>query len=223
MHVDEAFDRIFLFAALDKGERALARECVTLRSLEKGDVLYREGDDALAFYAVLEGQCKVYRITPAGDEFIVHIQQEGDLIAEAAMFDVKTYPASCVAMTECTLLRVDSRRFIALLLDQPTLSIRILHAYSRRLRGFVTAMEDLALRDVKARLARYLLRHAEDSAGIAFCPIPFTKKELATLIGTIPETLSRTLKEFKSGDLIEERRNGFFLKDISALRACTGD
>ncbi|MDT8323560.1 MAG: Crp/Fnr family transcriptional regulator [Bacteroidota bacterium] len=219
MDTAEALDRIFLFDTLDNAQRRMVAECVTVCTPEKGSHLYFEGDAAHAFYAVLEGQFKVYRVTPGGDEFIVHIQQEGDVIAEAAMFDVKTYPASCIAMTDGSVLRIDSRSFVALLLAEPLLSLRILHAYSRRLRSFVSALEDLSRRDVKARLANYLLRNAEDSAGILFCPVPFSKRELATLLGTIPETLSRTLREFKSHGVIEERRNGFLLPDAHALRA----
>ncbi len=223
MDVHDAIGSIFLFESLDAAQRRLVADCVSLCHPEKGEHLYHEGDEALAFYAVIEGQCKVYRVTPSGDEFIVHIQQEGDVIAEAAMFDVKTYPASCMAMTDATVLRIDSRSFIALLLSEPTLSLQILHAYSRRLRGFVSALEDLSLRDVKARLANYLLRNAEDSAGVLFCPVSFSKKELAMLLGTIPETLSRTLRDFKSRGLIEERRSGFLLPGAHALRAYSAE
>lgn len=219
MDTKEALGRIFLFERLDDTQRRLVADCVSVCAPEKGEHLYLEGDRALAFYAVLEGQFKVYRLTPGGEEFIVHIQQEGDVIAEAAMFDVKTYPASCMAMSDGTVLRIDSRRFIALLLAEPALSLRILHAYSRRLRAFVSALEDLSRRDVKARLANYLLRNAEDSSGMPFCPVPFSKKELATLLGTIPETLSRTLRDFKSRGLVEERRGGFLLPGAHALRA----
>ena len=221
MDIAAALDRIFLFDTLDEAQRRLVAECASLCRLEKGEHLYYEGDEAHAFFAVIEGQCKVYRSTPAGDEFIVHIQQDGDVIAEAAMFDVKTYPASCLAMCDSQVLRIDSRRFVALLLSEPMLSLNILHAYSRRLRSFVSTIEDLSLRDVKARLARYLLRNAEDSADIPFCPVSFPKRELATLLGTIPETLSRTLRDFKSRGLIEERRNGFLLPGAHALRAYT--
>jgi CRP/FNR family transcriptional regulator len=223
MNTIDALERVFLFETLDTPQRRLVSECAGVISFEKGEHLYHEGDEALAFFAVLQGQCKVYRLTSGGEEFIVHIQQEGDVIAEAAMFDVRTYPASCVAMADSAVLRIDSRCFIALLLSEPKLSLQILHAYSRRLRSFVAALEELSLRDVKARLANYLLRNADDSAGVLFCPMSFSKKELATLLGTIPETLSRTLREFKSRGLVEERRNGFLIPEAHALRAYCPD
>ena len=190
MNIAEALRGIFLFEALDERQLRLAAECTTLCAVEKGEHMYREGDEAHAFFAVLQGQCKIYRLTPAGDEFIVHIQQAGDLVAEAAMFDVRRYPASCVALEDSTVLRVDSLRFTALLLAEPAMALRLLHAYSRRLRSFVTALEDLSLRDVKARLANYLLRNCEETPEGHFCAVPFSKRELATLLGTIPETLS---------------------------------
>jgi CRP/FNR family transcriptional regulator len=223
MKLSEALRGIFLFENLDEVHRRMVAECVTLCALEKGQHLYLEGDEALAFYAVLQGQCKVYRVTGGGDEFIIHIQRSGDVIAEAAMFDIKRYPASCVAMEDCSVLRIDSRGFTGLLLSEPTLSLHILHAYSRRLRGFVTALEDLSLRDVKSRLANYLLRNADEEEGQFVCSIPFSKKELATLLGTIPETLSRTLRDFKTRGLIEEQNGSFTLLQPSALRAYSSE
>ncbi len=219
MNLSEALQGIFLFESLDDVQRALVAECTRLCVLEKGEHLYHAGDDALAFFALLQGQCKVYRVTPAGDEFIVHIQNAGDVIAEAAMFDVRRYPASCMAMEDCTVLRIDSLRFVGLLLAEPAISLRLLHGYSRRLRSFVTAVEDLSTRDVKARLANYLLRNRDAEDDGDFCPVPFSKKELAILLGTIPETLSRTLREFKSRGLIDEREGGFLLLEPAALRA----
>lgn len=219
MNIAEALRGIFLFEALDERQLRLAAECATLCAVEKGEHMYREGDEAQAFFAVLQGQCKIYRLTPAGDEFIVHIQQAGDLIAEAAMFDVRRYPASCVAMEDSTVLRVDSLRFTALLLAEPTMALRLLHAYSRRLRSFVTALEDLSLRDVKARFANYLLRNCEETPEGHFCAVPFSKRELATLLGTIPETLSRTLRDFKSRGLVLEGKGGFLLIEPAGLRA----
>ncbi len=219
MTLPEALRGIFLFENLDEAQRRLVAEYATLLKLEKGEHLYMESEDALAFYGLLEGRCKVYRVSGAGDEFIIHVQGAGDVIAEAAMFDVKRYPASCMAMEDCTVLRIDSRGFTGLLLSEPALSLHILHAYSRRLRGFVTALEDLSLRDVKTRLANYLLRNAEQEGEGLLCLVPFTKKELATLLGTIPETLSRTLRDFKSRGLIDERNGGFVLLRPDGLKA----
>ena len=223
MNIAEALRGIFLFETLDDAQLRLAAECASLSALEKGEHLYREGEDARAFFAVLQGQVKVYRLTPAGDEFIVHIQQAGDLVAEAAMFDVRRYPASCVMLDEGTVLRIDSQRFTALLLAEPSMALRLLHAYSRRLRQFVTVLEDLSLRDVKARLANYLLRNCEQRDGANFCAVPFSKKELAMLLGTIPETLSRTLREFKQRGLVQEEDGGFLLLQPAGLRAYTSE
>lgn len=223
MRLPEALRGIFLFENLNDDQRGLVAEHVSLYTLEKGDHLYMEGDDALAFYGLLHGRCKVYRVTAAGDEFIVHLQSSGDVIAEAAMFDVKRYPASCMAMEDCTVLRIDSRGFTGLLLSEPTLSLHILHAYSRRLRGFVTALEDLSLRDVKARLANYLLRNMEGRGEELHCVISFSKKELATLLGTIPETLSRTLRDFKTRGFIDEHDGDFTILQPDILKSYCAD
>ena len=215
--------RIFLFASLPETDRAALARCAGFVRLGRGEHLYLEGDDATAFYAVLEGRVKIYRTTPSGDELIVHLQGEGDLVAEAAIFDLRRYPASCQAVEDSLLLRIDSRGYIECLRGHPDLSLRIMHAYSRRLREFVSALESLSLRDVKSRLASFLLSEAvEDGSGALRCVIPVSKRELASMLGTIPETLSRTLRGFKDQGWVEEDESGIVLTKPSALRRLSG-
>lgn len=221
--VEEALRGLFLFEAMSEAQRALVAPCARFVQLARGEHLYLEGDDAHAFYGVIEGAVKVYRTSPAGGEFIVHIQRAGDLVAEAALFDVRRYPASCAALEDALLLRIAGREFTDLLMRRPELSLAVMHAYSRRLRGFVSALEELARKDVKARLAAWLLRGASGGEAGALCPLDVPKRELASMLGTIPETLSRTLTSFKTRGWIDEVPAGFTLLRPDLLRACAGD
>ena len=218
----DALRRVFLFESLDNARLGYVACFAELLHVEKGEHLFRAGDAARYIYGITTGSCKLYRITPAGDEFVVHIQQAGDLVAEAAMFDVRKYPASCVALEKSDLVRISAKGFVALLLDHPEIGIDLMHAYSRRLRSFVAALEDLSLRDVKSRLARYLLANSVPRDGADTCQLPCTKKELSALLGTIPETLSRTLRDLKSTGAIEEQPWGFVILRTDVLKGWVG-
>jgi len=222
-HLEQALREIFLFESLDAAKLRVIASISALRELRKGEHLFHAGDRAQYFYGILEGACKLYRVSPSGDEFIVHIQQRGDLLAEAAMFDVKRYPVHCVALEDSTVVRVSAIGFVALLMEHPDLSLELLNAYSRRLRAFVLALEDVSLRDVKTRFANFLLRNMKERDGLCFCELSFSKKELARLLGTIPETLSRTLREFRTHGLIEDIPDGFLIPEPRALQAWGSD
>ncbi|MCZ7556558.1 MAG: Crp/Fnr family transcriptional regulator [Bacteroidia bacterium] len=218
-----ALRNIFLFESLDGERLDYVACCAELLQVPKGEHLFREGDVARYLYGVAGGVLKLYRVTSAGDEFVVHIQRTGDLVAEAAMFDISRYPANCVATEHSTVVRISAKGFVAILLDHPELGLDLMHAYSRRLRGFVTALEDLSLRDVKSRLARYMLSNSETRDGVNSCTLPCSKKELAALLGTIPETLSRTLREFKGKGAIEEQSWGFIILREDLLKQWVGE
>jgi CRP/FNR family transcriptional regulator len=221
--ITDSLRRIFLFEALDGVRLEQIACCVDILEYAKNEHMFHAGDQARYFYAMLEGACKLYRVTSDGEEFVIHIQRAGELVAEAAMFDIQRYPASCIAIENSRVLRFSAKGFVAALLDHPEIGIDLMHAYSKRLRSFVTALEDLTLRDVKSRLARYMLDNSRFRDGRAHCTLPCSKKELAALLGTIPETLSRTLRDLKSAGAIEEDDAGFNVLRPELLRELLGE
>jgi CRP/FNR family transcriptional regulator len=186
-----------------------------IKRLRSGEELFRDGDPASNLFVVLDGRFKIFKVSKEGKEQILHFQKFGDLIAEAAIFDRERYPASCSAMTDSKVMGIPKERFVTLLSRDMNLVLGLLGAYSRRLRGFVSLIEDLSLNDVKKRVARFLLEHAErDHLGAAF-----PKKEVAALIGTTPESFSRALKAFKSVGWIQERDKKISLIDKESLKS----
>jgi CRP/FNR family transcriptional regulator, dissimilatory nitrate respiration regulator len=195
---------VFLFDGLNDTQLDQISSIATTLTLQKGAMLFSEGDPAISFYGIVSGKVKIFRISDAGSEFTVHIQSKGDLIAEAAIFDLKRYPAYCQALEETQLIRIPSAEFVALIRKQPELALSIMHAYSKRLRHFVRTLGDLSFGDVKSRLAGFLLRNAVDRQGQLVCTLKISKRELSSLLGTVPETLSRNLRGFKDKGVIEE-------------------
>jgi CRP/FNR family transcriptional regulator, dissimilatory nitrate respiration regulator len=77
----------------------------------KGDQIFSEGLEATAFFIVVSGKVKIYKLSPDGKEYTLHIHGPGDPFAEAAIFDSLTYPASCVALENTTLLRISKEDY----------------------------------------------------------------------------------------------------------------
>jgi CRP/FNR family transcriptional regulator len=129
-----------------------------------------------------------------------------------------TYPASCTALEDTILLRISRAGFLDLIRKHPELSLKIMSGYSRRLRQFVAKIEELTLKDMKSRLARYLIENSVVENGKTVCRLTHPKKELSSLLGTIPETFSRTLAYFKHHKLITEKGNTILIIEPEKLR-----
>ncbi|MFC1555846.1 Crp/Fnr family transcriptional regulator [candidate division KSB1 bacterium] len=207
----------FLFNALDDEHLENIAGFCTSTSLKPGDHLFMEGESAEAFYFIKSGQVKIYKLSVQGNEQILEILEDGSTVAEAAIFDREIYPAYCMALENTLLIKIPAKNFIALIEKEPAVALKIMHAYSKRLRYFVSMIEKLSLQDVRARLARYLLENAEKSEKGLVCRLKISKKELAAVLGTIPETLSRALRILRDKNIIVLEKNNITINSRSAL------
>lgn len=210
--------KIFLFEACSSQELRLIEASTSLKNLAKGDLLFSDGQKASAFFIIVSGSIKIYKLSSEGNEHIIHVQVPGDLVAEAAIFDKETYPAFGEALEATTLIRISKENFITLLCRNPEMTIKILAAYSRRLRFLVGRLEELSLHDIKSRLATYICKNSQLKAGQYVCQLNFSKKDFAALLGTIPETLSRTLSFFKKQAILIEKGTKIIIQDIEKLK-----
>lgn len=193
------------------------------RELEKGKVVFREGDDAGAFYVVASGQVKVFKESVDGRELIIKIMREGELVGEAAALAGVPYPATAQALDDAAAVEIPRREFAALLEREPDLALNIIAALSVRLNQISAVLEKLTLKDVPARLASYLLEHvAEDPAGLEYVELDVTKTSLAAELGTVPETLSRALRRFAEAGLVASEGRRIIILDKTSLELVAG-
>jgi len=209
---------IFLFDSLTPEQSERVSDFCSLVKIRKGDHLFFEGEKAAAFFYIISGRVKIYKLSPQGMEQILEIHAAGSLVAEAAIFDCETFPAYCQALQDCTLIRIPRQDFIGFIEKNPSIALKIIHAYSRRLRHFVALTAKLSMHDIKSRLARYLLDNSTRENDKRVCVLTISKKELAAVLGTIPETLSRTLRHFKDENMIGEAQNAIIIKDMRKLK-----
>ncbi len=170
----------------------------------KGEIIFYDGDKGVGFYLVVEGSVNVYKLSPEGKEQILHIVKEGETIGAVPIFSGKSFPANARAISKSHLLFFHRERFIHLITNKPSLTMNILSLLSMRLREFTIQIENLSLKEIPGRLAAYLLYLSQEQGGKDLIKLNISKVQLANLLGTGPESLSRALGNMKSRKLVEE-------------------
>jgi CRP/FNR family transcriptional regulator len=204
-----------LFAGTtDEDIAAILRIC-KVKEYERGEVLFDEGDMALGFYIVAAGRVKVYKLSPEGKERILHVVQPGGNFAEAAIFADGLYPASAEPLEKSTLIFFPKRDFLDLLTAQGRIAINMIGGLSRFLRLFAGQIEELTFRDVPSRLARYLLELSNERNGAV--ELPTSKSAIASRLGTVSETLSRTFRKLSDEGLIRVEGKTIVILDADRL------
>lgn len=210
-----------LFGGLPLTDLQNVAELAVVKSLDKGEYLFREGDPARGFYVVQRGAVNVHRVNAAGKEQIIHIFRAGDSFAEVALASPTGYPADARVIEPTQVLLIQKDGILELVKRQPELALRMLGSMSSHLRVLVGQLEDLTLKDVETRLANWLVKRCPDlqSEKAVGIELGMTKRVLAAELGTVSETLSRTLASFRTRRLISVKGKTITVLSPSALNA----
>jgi len=200
---------------------ALAKIAIA-HTYRKNEIIFWEGDEGRGFFVVVLGRVKVFKLSPDGKEQILHIFGVGEHFAEVPAFDGQCFPASAAAIETCQLLFFPRPAFVSLLEAYPSLGIQMLAIFARHLRRFANMIENLSFKEVPGRLAAYLLYLNKVQGGDRI-KLDITKGQLAALLGTIPETLSRVFAKLSQEGLIELDGSIVKLLNISELKRLSGE
>jgi len=200
MNYRQMLKNIPLFAGLSDEDIDDLMEVARIKEHGRGELLFSEGEQAVGFFIVVDGKVKVYKLSPEGKERILHIIHPGGTFAEAAIFGDGRYPAYAEPLQAVKLLFLPKDGFLDLLRCNSRIAINMIAGLSKFLRQFASQIEDLTFRDVPSRLARYLLDLSRGTKQSVLLPI--SKSQLASNLGTVSETLSRTLRKLSDDDLI---------------------
>lgn len=209
-----------LFSGLPMSDLKSVAAITIVKSLEKGDYLFREGDAPQGFYVLQKGAINVHRVNPIGKEQVIRIFRDRESFAEATLATQTGYPADARAVESSQVLLVQKSGFIELLKRQPELALRMLASMSLHLRSLVAQLEDLTLKDVETRLANWLVKHCPDTTSTRPVTVELTttKRVLAAELGTVSETFSRTLAKFRQQKLIATKGKTIEVLNPAALR-----
>jgi CRP/FNR family transcriptional regulator len=210
--------RIPLFSGLSREQLTQFQGIAQERSYGRGELIFSEGDPGDGFYVVLRGTVKIFKVSPDGKEHILHIFTVGQAFGEVPVFAGEHFPANAEALFETRALFFPRSAFIALLEKNPALSLKLLADLSLKLRQFTVQIENLSLKEIPARLATYLLYLADEQGREDQVTLSISKGQLASLLGTIPETLSRIFAKLSSQQLIQVDGRKIALLDADGLK-----
>lgn len=217
----ELLKKIPLFAGLKEEDLRRLKSIALPKRIEKKEIIFSDGEEAKGFYAVLSGKVKLYKVSPEGKEQILHVVSAPDAFAEAALYLEGTYPAFAEALSDCHLLFFPKRDFIHLIEKNPQLGVNMIVSLSHFLRKFVLLIEELSLKEVSSRIAKYLMdlsiKYSQEGKNPNEVELDLSKTQLASKLGTISETLSRTLAKMKSKGIIEVKKNKISILNREAL------
>ena len=206
-----------LFKDLPEDQRRQLASIVRERRFTRSQKIFSEGDPGTGFYVVISGQVKIYKSSIEGREQILHFFGPGELFGEVPVFEGKNFPASAEAMEDSKVFYFNRDSMISLLKKNPAIAMNLLSVLSRRLRRFATLIDDLSLKEVPARLAAYLLYMSDQKRGSMDFELRMKKKQLASVLGTIPETLSRMLTKMAGQGLIKAEGSRILIMDREGL------
>ncbi|WP_456432616.1 Crp/Fnr family transcriptional regulator [Thermosulfuriphilus sp.] len=195
----------------------LLQEIVQERRYPAKRLIFAEGDEALGFYVVLSGRVKIFKVAPSGKEQILHIFGPGEPFGEVAVFSGGRFPAYAQTLEASHLLYFPRKDFVHLIQQEPSLALNMLAVLSRRLRQFTAMIEALALKEVSERLAAYLLLLEERQKNNPI-RLDINKGQLASLLGTTPETISRVFTRLAREGYIEVDGRQIELANRQALQ-----
>lgn len=193
-----------LFSGLSPKDLENIAAITVVKTYKKGDYVFKEGDTCHGFFVVQKGAINVHRVNLSGREQVIHVFREGDSFAEAALAMDSGYPADARAEEDSQLLLIQKDGFLSLLRTQPEFALRLFVAMSIHLRVLVEQLEEVSLKSVDSRLAKWILkriRQIPQGEKLSF-ELEIPKRVLAAELGTVSETLSRTFSKFKTMGLI---------------------
>ena len=211
-----------LFAALDDEAARALMTSMTSSRLERGDVLFREGDQGNRLYVIGEGKIKLGLTSVDGRENLLAILGPGEMFGELSLLDPGPRTATATAVAETQLIALGNEDLNAFLLGRPAVASSMLTALARRLRRTNDNLADLVFTDVPGRVAKALLdlssRFGRPSEDGILVPHDLTQEELAQLVGASRETVNKSLADFASRGWIKLEARAVVLMDVERIR-----
>lgn len=203
--------KIPYFSNIDDHELQAIADIMIERSYDKGRVLFMEGEFGEAVHFVIEGRVKIYKTSENGKEHILYIAGPGDIFAEVILFNEVNYPATAEVMEKSRIGKIRNEDLEQVLKAHPSMAVAIIKVLNKRLIDAQQRVKSLALDNTHGRTARMLMKLAMEHGvktekGVEL-ELSISRQELANMVGTTRETVTRVLMAFKKYNLIEIERN----------------
>jgi CRP/FNR family transcriptional regulator, cyclic AMP receptor protein len=196
-------------------------------SVEEGETFYTPVDLCETLFVIQKGRVRIYRATPDGREFTVAVLESGTVFGEMVLTGqrLRNSYAQAIEKSEVSAMcRADVERLV---LDKPRVGLQLIHLLAERLATHEVRMEDMALREVPARLARLILLLVENE-GVRTptsykLPTRYTHQQLGSMIGANREAVTRALARLREIGVVYVKRRYIHVEEIEALKRATDD
>lgn len=220
--MDDVLRQAQLFRQLDDEAAAALRATMEEVVLDRGDVLFREGDEGDRVYVVLEGKVKLGRTSSDGRENLLALLGPGQMFGELSLFDPGPRSATVTAVTDTRLIGLGHADLLPWLTGRPEVARGLLSQLAHRLRRSNDTLADLVFSDVPGRVAKALLDlgsrfGAPADQGIRVAH-DLTQEELAQLVGASRETVNKALADFATRGWLKLEQRSVVLLDLDRLR-----
>ncbi len=192
-----------IFNGLPDDQIDAIKQIAVTKKFNKGEVIFSEGDAGHGFFVIAEGRVKIFKVSAEGKEHILHIYGPGQPFGEVPVFAGQKFPANAQALEKTRALFLPRSAIVDLVAANPSLALNMLAVMSQKLRQFTIQIENLSLKEIPARLASYLIYLANEQETDKVVNLNISKGQLASILGTIPETLSRIFAKLSGQQLIQ--------------------
>jgi len=196
-----------LFHAMQPAELDEILKFASERRVRRGQTIFQRGDNGSAMMAVLRGRVRISTVSGDGKEVTLNVINPGEIFGEIALLDGEPRSADATAIEETLLLVVERRHFLPFLRQNEDLFLRLLAVLCSRLRRTSMALEEIALFDLPIRLARVLLKLAEDygrpgTAGTRI-DLKLSQRDLSNLVASSRESVNKQLRTWREGGVVD--------------------
>jgi len=212
-----------LFQGLNESACAALSGIARQKDFRKSEAIFEEGESGHGFFVVTEGRVKIFKLSSEGKEQILHIFGAGEPFGEVPVFTGRHFPANAEALEHTGTLYFPRDDFINLISSHPDVALNMMAVLSRRLHTFTDLIENLSLKEVPGRLAAFLLYRCAFDEVADTVRLDISRTQLASILGTIPETLSRIMSRMAQSGLIEvQGKREIVIVDREALQELAG-
>lgn len=208
------FRQSLLFRNQEESVLSELAETALRKEVSTGSLLYLDGADSAGLWILEKGLAKVYKLSPEGQEYVLYFIRPGETFNHLAAYDQGPNPAFAMALSPLVTWVIPSAALSSAMQRSHALSLAITQDLTRHLRRLFIQVEDLALRSVTARLARFLLQKTDL---LSRQSVPVTRAQLATHLATTPESISRSLRSLETLGAIRFDRHRILVIDPAKL------
>jgi CRP-like cAMP-binding protein len=214
--------RIAVFRGLKSQAMDLIVAPATAVMLRPHQILFRQGDLATAFYIMVDGWVKLYRVSLSGEETVIHILTKGDSFAEAVAFTGASYPATAEAVSDTRVVGIPADHIVRCIRESPDIALAMIASTSQHLHHLVAQIEGLKVQSGVQRVAEFLASLAPVDHGSCVIALPYDKLLIAARLGLKPESLSRAFGKLRSVGVAVHAAH-VAISDVARLRQFADD